>query len=109
MKWIDVYDEDGNLVSDPERRERILLTEEANRVRDFLDDVSRGMDISSYGLGEFGMVVDWLNKARAANPDLAPQAERFLNRAAAINADIFRHQRYIEKSGLPIDIADYFS
>ena len=109
MMWIDVFDDEGKLVSDPEQREKILLTEEANRIRDFLDDVSRGMDISSYGLGEFGMVVDWLNKARAANPDLAPQAERFLNRAAAINADIFRHQRYIEKSGLPIDIADYFS
>ena len=109
MMWIDVYDEEGKLVSDPELRERILLTEEANRIRDFLDDVSRGMDTSSYGLGEFGMVIDWLNKTRAANPDLAPQAERYLNRAAAIDADIYRHRKYIERNGFAINIADYLS
>lgn len=109
MMWIDVYDEEGKSVSDPERRERILLMEEADRIKDFLDDVSRCMDISPCGLGEFGMVIDWLNKARAANPDLAPQAERYLNRAAAIDADIYRHRKYIERNGFAINIADYLS
>jgi hypothetical protein len=107
--WIDVFDDEGNLVSDPEQRERILLTEEAERIRCFLDDVSRRMNTDSYEIGDFGMVVDWLRNARKANPDLAPQAERFLNRAAAIDADIFRHRKYIEKNGLPIDITDYLS
>ena len=107
--WIDVYDEDGDLVSSPEHRERILLMEEADRIKQFLDDAGKMMDYGPSGIGEFGLVVGWLEKARAANPDVAPEAERLLNRAAAIDADIYRHRKYIEKSGLPIDIADYLS
>ena len=106
---ISVYDEEGNLADNPEKRERVLLAVEADRVKDFLADVGRMMDIPPNGIGEFTMVVDWLENVRRNDPDRAVDAERYLNRAAAIDADIYRHRKYIEKNGFSINIADYLS
>ena len=102
--WCNVYDEEGKLVSDPVRREVILLAEEGKRLRSFLHDVDAAMGVESDGVEEFGSVIQRLEAIRESDPDRAPEAERFLNQAAALDADLFRHDKYIQKRLLPIDI-----
>ncbi len=102
--WCNVYDEEGKLVSDPVRREVILLAEEGRRLRSFLHDVDATMGVESDGVEDFGSVIRRLESIRESDPDRAPEAERYLNQAAAINANLYRHDKYIQNRGLPIDI-----
>ena len=102
--WINVFDDEGNVVNDRARREVILLAEESRRLKAFLNEVESVMGVESHGVEDFGSVVDRLKRLRADCPDRASEAKRYLNRAAAIDADLYRHEKYIEKSALPIDI-----
>ncbi len=104
--WCNVYDEEGKVVSDPVRREVILLAEEGKRLRSFLHDVDAAMGVESDGVEDFGLVIRRLESIRECEPDRAPDAERYLNQAAALDADLFRHDKYIQNRGLPIDIND---
>lgn len=102
--WCNVYDDEGKVVRDPVSREVILLAEEGKRLRAFLQDVDAAMGVESDGVEEFGSVIRRLESIRESDPDRAPEAERFLNQAAALDADLFRHDKYIQKRLLPIDI-----
>ena len=106
---MNVYDDEGNVVWDDVRREKLLLLEEAERISSFLDDVNRELDVESNGVGDFGSVVQRLEHIRANDPDMAPEVERFLNRAAAIELDVLRHKWYIDKKHYPIDVGECFS
>lgn len=102
--WCNVYDDEGRVVSDPVRREVILLAEEGKRLRAFLHDVDVGMGIESNGVEDFGSVIRRLEAVRENDPNRAPEAERYLNQAAAINANLYRHDKYIQRMEMPIDI-----
>lgn len=107
--WCNVYDDEGKVVSDSVEREKLLLEEEAKRIRTFLEDVSTMMEMGVTDIGEFPTVVRWLEYVRECNDDRASTARSFLNRAAAIDADIFRHRKYVEYQEMPIVINDILS
>lgn len=102
---ISVYDDNVNEI----HRERFILYEESERIKLFLADVSRTANIESEGVGNFHRVVKCLEQRRIDNPDLAPDAERLLNRAATIDMDICHYLWYIQRKGYPIAPNDYFS
>ena len=106
---ISVYDDGGTEIQDEVRRERYMLYEESERIKLFLADVSKMVGVESEGIGDFHRVVKCLEQLRIDDSDLAPDAERLLNRAAAIDLDICRHLWYIQRKGYPIDQKDYFS
>ena len=107
---ISMYDNDGNEIHDETRRERYMLWEEAERIKQFLADVLKKVGIESEGVGDFHRVVECLKQIREENPDgLAPDAERLLNRAATIDLDVCRHLWYVKRKGYPIEQKDYFS
>lgn len=107
--WFNTYDDEGGSVEDKVCRERILLNEESLRIQRFLAAVKQELGVIYDGVGDFHRVVKSLEDIRLQNPDLAPDAEKLLNRAAAIDADIYRHLKYIESAGLPIDRDLYFT
>ena len=107
--WFNTYDDEGNSVEDKVRRERILLNEESLRIQRFLAAVKQKLGIDYDGLCDFHRVVKNLEDVRLQNPDIASDVEKLLNRAAAIDADIYRHLKYIESAGLPIDTDLYLT
>ena len=108
--YIPMYDDDGNEITDLERRERYMLWEQAERIKAFLGEVLKKVGVESEGVGDFHRVVGCLKQIREENPDdLAPEAKRLLNLAATIDLDIRRHVWYIQRKGYPIDPGDYFS
>ena len=108
--YVPMFDDDGNEITDLERRERYMLWEQAERIKAFLDDVSKTVGVESEGVGDFRSVVECLKQIREENlDDLAPEAERQLNRAAVIDLDIRRHIWYIRKRELPINTDDYLT
>lgn len=107
--YFPMYDDDGNEIVDLERRERYMLWEQAERIRVFLNDVLTEVGIESEGVGNFHRVVQDLKRLRNEDDELAPEAERLLNRAATIDLDIRRHIWYIRKKELPIEPNDYLS
>lgn len=106
--WFNTYDKDGNLVTDRVRREQILLHEESLRILRFLAEVKDKFGIDYDGVADFHKVVLRLEEIRREDSDIALDAESLLNWAAAIDADIFRHLKYIENADLPIDRDLYF-
>lgn len=108
--YFPMFDDDGNEIADLEQRERYMLWEQAERIRAFLGDVVKKVGVESEGVGDFHRVVGCLKQIREDNlDDLAPEAERLLNRAATIDLDVRRHIWYIRKKELPIETADYFT
>jgi len=107
--YFPMFDDDGNEITDLERRERYMLCEQAERIKAFLDDVTTEVGIESEGVGTFHRVVQDLQRLRNDDADLAPEAERLLNRAATIDLDIRRHIWYIRKRELPINTDDYLT
>ena len=107
--WCNIYDEDGNLVRDEVSREQFMLEEEAKRLKSWLDDVQIEMGFEVNGDEAFRIAVESLERIRLHDSDRASRAERFLNQAAAINLNLFRHDRYIKRNELSIDIRDYLS
>lgn len=104
--WIKVFDDEGNEVPDPKQREILLLVEEGKRIKAFLNEVERGLDIESNGVEDFESVVNRLDRVRMRDSDRATEAKRFLTQAAAIDADLYRHRKYIENNGFSINMAD---
>lgn len=104
--WIKEYDDEGNEVVDPEQREILLLIEEGKRIKAFLNEVERVLDIESNGVEDFESVVHRLDRVRLRDPDRAAEAKRYLTQAAAIDADLYRHSKYIENNGFSINMAD---
>ncbi len=107
--WFNIYNDEGNTVEDKVRRERILLNEESLRIQRFLVAVKQEFGVDYDSVGDFHRVVKCLEDVRLQNPDLATDAEKLLNRAAAIDADIYRHLKYIENASLPIDTDLYLT
>ena len=104
-----MFDDDGNEITDLERRERYMLWEQAERIKAFLNDVLTEVGIEFEGVGDFHRVVQDLQRLRNDDADLAPEAERLLTRAAVIDWDIRHHIWYIRKNELSIEPNDYLS
>lgn len=106
---VDMYDDDGELIRDAVRREKYLLSEESDRIKAFLGDVSRTLDIEAEGEGAFASAVQRLERICREDPDsdAASDARRFLNRAAAIDWSIRLHDCFFRKRNLSIDLNLY--
>lgn len=106
---IDMYDDDGELIRDAVRREKYLLSEESDRIKAFLADVARTLDIDAEGEGAFASAVQRLERICREDPDsdAASDARRFLNRAAAIDWSIRLHDCFFRKRNLSIDLNLY--
>jgi len=107
--YFPMFDDDGHEIQDEARRERYRLSEQAERIKAFLNDVLTEVGIEFEGVGDFHRVVQDLQRLRNDDADLAPEAERLLTRAAVIDWDIRHHIWYIRKNELPIDTEDYFT
>ena len=107
--YFPMFDDDGHEIQDEARRERYRLSEQAERIKAFLNDVLTEVGIEFEGVGDFHRVVQDLQRLRNDDADLAPEAERLLNRAATIDLDIRRHIWFIRRRELPIDTDDYFT
>lgn len=106
---VDMYDDDGELIRDAVRREKYLLSEESDRIKAFLADVARTLDIDAEGEGAFASAVQRLERICREDPDsdAASDARRFLNRAAAIDWSIRLHDCFFRKRNLSIDLNLY--
>lgn len=106
---INMYDDEGELIQDATRREKYLLSEESERIKAFLADVARTLDIDAEGEGAFASAVQRLERICREDPDsdAASDARRFLNRAAAIDWSLRWHDWFIRKNNLSIDISLY--
>ena len=104
--WINVFDDEGNEVTNPKQREILLLVEEGKRIKAFLNEVEKVLDIESNGVEDFESVVHRLDLVRMRDPNRATEAKRYLIQAAAIDADLYRHRKYIDNNGFPINMID---
>lgn len=104
--WMKVFDDEGNEVTDPVQREILLLAVEGKRIKALLNEVERVLDIESNGVEDFESVVHRLDRVRMRDPNRATDVKRYLTQAAAIDADLYRHRKYIENSGFSISMAD---
>lgn len=107
--YFPMFDDEGHEIQDEVRRERYRLSDQAERIKAFLNDVLTEVGIESEGVGNFHRVVQDLQRLRNDDDELAPEAERLLTRAAVIDWDICHHIWYIRKNELPIEPNDYLS
>ena len=105
-----MYNDDCEPINDKVIRERFLLEEEAERIRAFIQDVYRELDIEVGGIeNALDVAVEMLKKRRECDPENAVLVCRYLNRAASIGWDVHWHAAYIRKYSLPIDLSEYLA